>query len=200
MNTVINIAFLDIDRFFVAGAYRALSDYFSERGIEARCSDPMNADLVFQAIAKGDMARFCHPPHAPHALYLAVYDLREARIRAISGCLREAGRVYRNEGVAKLLHTVARVIKGRTGGACSFSCCAWCQPLPLTPQEKQVMRYLSWEMTPTAIARRLRVSIKTVSTHKRAVMRKMHFQRDAELYRWLRLGGFGQGNGDSHVV
>lgn len=50
------------------------------------------------------------------------------------------------------------------------------------------MRYLSWEMTPTAIARRLRVSIKTVSTHKRAVMRKMHFQRDAELYRWLRQG------------
>ncbi len=62
MNTVINIAFLDIDRFFVAGAYRALSDYFSERGIEARCSEPMNADLVFQAIAKGDRRVFAILP------------------------------------------------------------------------------------------------------------------------------------------
>lgn len=190
MNMFINIAFQDNDSFFVDGAGRALSDYFGARGIEARFAGLVGADLIFQAVSKGDTARFCHPPYAPHGSYFSVCDLKEAHAWPSSGCAREVGRVYRNEGVAKLVQTVDHVMQRQKRHVYSGYGCPQCQPLQLTPQERAVMRYLSWEMTPTAIARRLQVSIKTVSTHKRAVMKKMHFQRDMELFRWLRLGEF----------
>lgn len=51
------------------------------------------------------------------------------------------------------------------------------------------MRYLAWEMPPTAIARYLALSVKTVSNHKQAAMRKLGFKRNVDLYHWLRQGG-----------
>ncbi|HGM6909625.1 TPA: LuxR C-terminal-related transcriptional regulator [Serratia marcescens] len=200
MNMFINIAFLDNDSFFVAGARCALSDYFDERGIKARFTGHVGAELIFLAVSKGNTGRFCHRFCEPHGIYFSVCDLKEADRCSFAGCSREAGKVYRNEGVEKLLQTVNRAMRRKKRCVYRAGCCSWCQPLQLTPQEKTVMQYLRWEMTPTTIARCLKVSIKTVSTHKRAVMKKMHFQRDAELYHWLRLGDFNRGDNGNSVI
>ncbi|HEJ9095972.1 TPA: LuxR C-terminal-related transcriptional regulator [Serratia odorifera] len=45
---------------------------------------------------------------------------------------------------------------------------------------------LRQEMRISGIARRLAISVKTASNHKMNVMRKMGFQRNSELYYWLR--------------
>ncbi|CAI0712642.1 two component system sensor kinase SsrB [Serratia entomophila] len=192
MTNMIGIAFLDKDRFFADGCCQVLDEYFRQRGVQVNFTQGMDADLIFKAVAKGDMACFCHPPNSPCGLYVSIRDDRDKHTAPSFACLREAGKIYRNESRQALIETVDGVMRARNGLVRRNSCCSWCKPLKLTQQEKAVMRYLSWEMTPTAIARRLNVSLKTVSTHKRAVMKKMNFHRDAELYRWLRGEGLTQ--------
>ena len=51
------------------------------------------------------------------------------------------------------------------------------------------MRYLACELPQATIARNLHLSVKTVSNHKQAAMRKLGFKRNADLYHWLRMGG-----------
>jgi DNA-binding CsgD family transcriptional regulator len=64
--------------------------------------------------------------------------------------------------------------------------------LQLTPRERQVLQGICRELTPNQIAKRLSLSVKTVSTHKLTAMRKLGFKRSSELYYWLLQGGLGQ--------
>ncbi|UBI66919.1 LuxR C-terminal-related transcriptional regulator [Serratia sp. HRI] len=59
----------------------------------------------------------------------------------------------------------------------------------MTRHEQDVMRYLACELPQATIARNLHLSVKTVSNHKQAAMRKLGFKRNAGLYHWLRMGG-----------
>lgn len=187
MKDSIEIAFLDQDRFFADGSCRALDEYFRQRGVRMHCTESMGADLIFQAVPPGVRARFCHTLNSSCGVYLAIRDNKDPFGRHAPACQREGGEIYRNESVDMLLQTVDRVMRVRSRFVGLVSCCSRCESVELTRQEKMIMCYLSWEMTPTAIARRLNVSIKTVSTHKRAVMKKMNFHRNAELYHWLRV-------------
>lgn len=56
----------------------------------------------------------------------------------------------------------------------------------LTPQERKTIRHMQCERSLTQIAHILNLSPKTVSHHKRAVMKKLGFKRNTELYSWMR--------------
>lgn len=55
----------------------------------------------------------------------------------------------------------------------------------LTQREKEVMYYFSKGFSQTKIGERLQISQKTVSSHKRCVMKKLNFTRLTELHTWL---------------
>ncbi|WP_230329022.1 LuxR C-terminal-related transcriptional regulator [Serratia sp. YC16] len=59
----------------------------------------------------------------------------------------------------------------------------------LTSRQQQIMRLLAKGFTPAEISMRLNISIKTVSSHRGAVMKKFGFNRKIELYNWLILRG-----------
>lgn len=59
----------------------------------------------------------------------------------------------------------------------------------LTSRQQQIMRLLAEGLTPAEISMRLNISIKTVSSHRGAVMKKLGFNRKVELYNWLILRG-----------
>jgi DNA-binding CsgD family transcriptional regulator len=60
--------------------------------------------------------------------------------------------------------------------------------LKLTARERDILQGISKELTPSQIANKLSLSVKTVSTHKLTAMRKLGFRRNNELYYWLRQG------------
>ncbi|MDX7541490.1 response regulator transcription factor [Serratia sp. BNK-17] len=59
----------------------------------------------------------------------------------------------------------------------------------LTHRQQQIMRLLAKGLTPAEISMRLNISIKTISSHRGAVMKKFGFNRKIELYNWLILRG-----------
>lgn len=59
----------------------------------------------------------------------------------------------------------------------------------LTAREIEVMQCIITGMKLGHIAKKLNISVKTVSHHKRNVMKKLNFKRNAELFYWLQYGG-----------
>ncbi len=59
----------------------------------------------------------------------------------------------------------------------------------LSTRQRQIMRLLAKGVTPAEISMQLNISIKTVSSHRGAVMKKFGFSRKIELYNWLILCG-----------
>lgn len=55
----------------------------------------------------------------------------------------------------------------------------------ITRREKEILREIITELPVIRIAKKLQISVKTVSTHKLSVMRKLGFRNSQELYIWL---------------
>ncbi|NRO98034.1 response regulator [Paraburkholderia sp. NMBU_R16] len=60
---------------------------------------------------------------------------------------------------------------------------------PLSPRELEVVRLFAAGMTMKEIAARLNRSIKTVSSHKTAALRKLGLERDSELFQYAQSAG-----------
>jgi two-component system capsular synthesis response regulator RcsB len=61
---------------------------------------------------------------------------------------------------------------------------------PLSPRELEVVRLFALGLSVTEIARRLNRSVTTVATQKRAAMRKLHLDSNADLIRYAGEHGF----------
>ncbi|WP_067700532.1 MULTISPECIES: LuxR C-terminal-related transcriptional regulator [unclassified Erwinia] len=59
---------------------------------------------------------------------------------------------------------------------------------PLSKQQAMVVRYTSEGMSLTDISRLTQLSVKTISTHKRAVMRKLGIKNNSEFYQYALAG------------
>lgn len=64
-----------------------------------------------------------------------------------------------------------------------------CDEVSLSAREIEVVRLFAAGMTVTEIAERLNRSIKTVSSHKTAALRKLGLERDSELYQYAQSAG-----------
>lgn len=61
---------------------------------------------------------------------------------------------------------------------------------PLSPRELEVVRLFAQGLTVTDISKRLHRSVTTVATQKRAAMRKLHLESNADLIRYASEHGF----------
>lgn len=191
MKISITVCILDANRFFALGIQHILMPHFQRQGQGVRFVDEQEAaraDLVFCAVHRGWPLQLCHPCKPVVPVYIAIRATKTERARR---CWRELGSLSRHSRPQMLLALVDEVLKVQ-GEPVPPALCPCCMSLSLTEREVEVMRYMSWELTPKSLPRYLNISHKTVSSHKRAVMRKLGFRRNAELYHWLRLGGLDQ--------
>ncbi|MFP3507618.1 LuxR C-terminal-related transcriptional regulator, partial [Burkholderia sp. SIMBA_062] len=61
---------------------------------------------------------------------------------------------------------------------------------PLSPRELEVVRLFALGLNVTEISKRLNRSVTTVATQKRAAMRKLHLDSNADLIRYASEHGF----------
>ncbi|WP_099062044.1 LuxR C-terminal-related transcriptional regulator [Serratia sp. BW106] len=187
MSRVISLAFFDEDLFFIDGLNRAIFLHFEMQGYQVvilPADSPEQADMVFQSVRKGLHACFCLNDQLPQKFF-SLRKQNDAGWVKQPHCQSEAGVIYRNEPLDTVMLRIQSALATDRQPSVAKNGCYWCEKIFITAREKEIMRYLSMEMTPAAIADRLNLSIKTVSSHKGTVMRKLGFSKSIELYRWL---------------
>lgn len=191
MKKTITVCILDANQFFVQGIQYVLVPYFQRQGQGVRFVDEQeagHADLVFQSVLMGWPLQLCRSGAPEKPVYIVTRSMKTERARY---CWREQGSLWRDSRPKMLLALVDEVLKVQCKPV-PPTLCLYCMSLSLTAREQEVMRYISWGMTQNSLPQYLNISQKTVSSHKCAVMRKLGFRRNAELYHWLRHGGLDQ--------
>ncbi|EMH5178808.1 response regulator transcription factor [Serratia marcescens] len=195
MESTITLAFIDNDRFFIEGLQRLLLAYFSRRGMRVQLLDAAQAhraDMVFQSVERDWQARFCLcSVSGSRPINFALREPGDTRWRDKPRCISEAGVIFRNDSPGSVVGQLDLALAGMAARAYGGEVrrCHWCERQRITRREQDVMRYLACELPQTTIARNLHLSVKTVSNHKQAAMRKLGFKRNVDLYHWLRMGG-----------
>ncbi|HGM5596945.1 TPA: response regulator transcription factor, partial [Serratia marcescens] len=195
MESTITLAFIDNDRFFIEGLQRLLLAYFSRRGMRVQLLDAAQAhraDMVFQSVERDWQARFCLcSVSGSRPINFALREPGDTRWRDKPRCISEAGVIFRNDSPGSVVGQLDLALAGMAARAYGGEArrCHWCERQRITRREQDVMRYLACELPQTTIARNLHLSVKTVSNHKQAAMRKLGFKRNVDLYHWLRMGG-----------
>ncbi|MBU5412420.1 response regulator transcription factor [Serratia ureilytica] len=192
MKKVIRVCIQDTNRFFALGIQHILLSHFQLQGLGV-CfvseKESVGADLVFCSVpTKGWPLQLCLHSESEKTVFIAI---RATKSEKVTKCFRERGSLWRRAHPGALLTLVKEGMNVQENPVAS-ECCPCCMSQALTKREREVMHCMSWELTPKTLQQYLNISPKTVSAHKRAVMRKLGFRRNSELYHWLRLGGLNQ--------
>lgn len=165
---VINIIINDDNRFFSAGLKSSLNKY-------AQVNNKVLCFLNQDAIARPDVIFVSSRRSAAHGNGGApVVMIKERPIIS-----HEASRVlYRTDSLDKLFVLLSEILSDiRATSRFEYQ--------PLTRRERQVVNYLRNGFDQSQTARLLGVSVKTVHSHKRSVMRKLMLSRNHEFIYWL---------------
>lgn len=189
MKPHIDIVIIDDDRYFAQGLETLLHMYFVRKGWSVTFLPEqlyLMATLIIQSDKAARPLQFCHfrQPKKQHNMIIIQHPPRLRR--RLPACMNEHGIIRRSDSTEVVLHLVEQMFRGPT--PVSPHQCSHCSQA-LTAREWEVLYTIRRGMVPSQIAGYLNLSVKTVSTHKRAAMRKLGFQRNTELYHWLLQGG-----------
>ncbi|WP_261237480.1 response regulator transcription factor [Serratia marcescens] len=180
----------------MAGLNMVLSTYFKSKNRKVKfilgysMTEP--ADITFQAIRCGT---FIAPRSQYHAdsgksHYFAIVDNRDFHLQHLYRDLEKNNVFYRHQSVKTLLQLIEKKI------FLSQSLPGKHPPEeqvflgePLTQREHEVLCHLKQGKTHAGAANCLGIKVKTISSHKRAAMKKLNFRRTNELFHWMLQGG-----------
>ncbi|WP_447883574.1 helix-turn-helix transcriptional regulator [Serratia fonticola] len=183
MKSPIVISLSDSDHFFLQGMQHLLKAYFYKKEISVvfvpmlkeSLADVRVADLVIKRAIAWEQHR-----HERHKIVIVrSYTSDEGKTVVLQG---KVNRSDKPEAVVRLLDELFE--PSTWPSHCDHVTC-----IKISPRERQVLLCIAAELTPCQIAKKLAISNKTVSGHKKAVMRKLGFIRPNDLYSWLLLNG-----------
>jgi DNA-binding CsgD family transcriptional regulator len=187
MKLPIVIAFWDNDHFFLQGMQHILTAYFYKKEIsvvfiptiKGHLSDMNRVDLI----VKREIAWGLHG-HERHKIVIARrYALNNHKALCLQG---EINRSEKPEAVVRLLDALFEPTSTMPP--------SYHAPLiRFSGREREILQHIAAELSPYQIAKKLNISIKTVSAHKGTAMRKLGFTRKNDLYNWLLLSGITAG-------
>jgi len=176
----INILIQDTNRYFAQGLAALLQSTCLSRQITMTFLTQNTAYLADLIIVSSDIPSFISAPRTGTRKTKQIVLLPQDRA-ALRG-LYEAGVTKRCDNTNIVLQLINVVFK-------KYNDCATNRAphhiSVLTPRELQVLSGIEQGLQPARIARQLRIDVKTVSTHKCNVLRKLGFSRNHQLYYWL---------------
>ncbi|MGU9756052.1 LuxR C-terminal-related transcriptional regulator [Serratia marcescens] len=196
MNKRLNIVILDEDKFYTAGLAMVLAMYLKNRGQKAEFFSNhalgKTTDIVFQAIRCGTFI-------APHSstctnndkpLYVAIAERKDAHLQHLYRNVNKSNILYRHQSVSLILQLIENIMISLQKAPEKYPpSSATLLPNPLTQREREVLHQLKQGKTPACVATSLGIKVKTISSHKRAAMKKLNFKRTSELLHWMIQGG-----------
>lgn len=194
----ITVLLSDKNKFFVDGIRSTLKIYFCSKNMNVRFTEDTfeyrTADIIFLAANPSEstlphylysQAKVCCP------LVFLIEEDRGSTPITNSASRKKFTYIYRNKSVEALFETIERVIFSRIIqnkiNRCNFNNSS--RFAKFSTREYEVIHYLSLGLPNISISRKLNLSEKTISQHKRNAMRKLNFKRNAELHFWLLCGG-----------
>lgn len=190
MRTPIYISLLDRNSFLAQGLMFFLDEYFNRK----------NKKVIFVNKRQMDIADIIFYESNQAMAHLIGKVLRSSMRNVILFSLGEGKDSLLTWRLAKYQRVLSR--KETLQQLCCYLDALWCEREALgsdqrvsTPEEdltyrqRQIMHLLAKGVAPADISMRLNISVKTVSSHRGAVMKKFGFNRKIELYNWLILRG-----------
>ncbi|WP_395313730.1 LuxR C-terminal-related transcriptional regulator [Enterobacter sp. ECC-219] len=188
LNKTVRVVILDEDEFFKAGLKMALSAYLEFRNWKADFSYEYNPgkgiDILFESIYRGT-AMHCLNSGVPYCFILA--DRQCTHLGKIKNDIKEINIIYRHYPVIAVLQFIGNTLFPAQKPSEQMKTTRFLRHQPLTHREREVLQYLRQGKNPAAVAAIMGISERTVSTHKRAAMRKLNFSRMIELYHWMQV-------------
>lgn len=198
MKPHIIIAIQDANRFFTLGVQHILQAYFQAKGCTwsfVPITSETAIDLMVWAKPSGWPMQGNRLWEQQEGRSLGTIVVREKlieRVKSEQPRQNEVCVLGRRERPEVLVHLVAEMFERACFQPLEVAKENSVRRLSLTPRERDILQGFCWELTPSQIASRLSLSVKTISTHKLTAMRKLGFKRNSELYYWLRQGGLGK--------
>lgn len=196
MTRIFTIAILDNDRFFVQGLVSILRTLLECRFDKLNIVDVTHAaeaNLVFRGQLPF-ISQVCRSKQLGQiAKTILILEAGSSRRGPRSTCMSIQAEISRDASLQTVLREVVRVL-ALPASDNSTPTCPCTQTL--SRREHQILGYLAAGYCAGQIARRLTLSVKTVSGYKCRAMRKLGFTRNTELYRWLLACDFYR-NGDT---
>ncbi|CAI0920705.1 MULTISPECIES: response regulator transcription factor [Serratia] len=192
INDRLIIAIIDEDKFYTAGLVIALSLHLKTRGINANFhfdgKYERNADIVFQAVRSGTcLLTDCHIPKASgKPIYFFITERKDTHLQHLYRDIKKCTILYRHQSVGTLLQYIGTILFSQQRSYEKE------RPEPnkkLTVREQEVLHHLGQGKTPAGAASCMGIKEKTISSHKRAAMKKLNFKRSNELFHWMLQGG-----------
>lgn len=189
MSCHINAVVLDDNNYFSQGIQLLLMRYITQKGWSVTFlpeKQRSQADLIIQADNYCHSMQFCYIRGGKaHCRVITIREVVRPNRRR-PACLSEHGVISRRDNSQTVLHQIEKMLALRqTVTLTEPQNCPRCS-LTLTFRERQVLLAIGTGMTPNRVARHLKLHVKTISAHKLAAMSKLGFQRNIELYRWMR--------------
>lgn len=149
-------------------------------------------DIVFQAIRCGTFissrTTTCIDNSKP--LYIAIAERKDAHLQHLYRNINKSNILYRHQSVSLILQLMENaLISLQKAPVKSPQTAAILPHASLTQRECEVLHQLKQGKAPACVATSLGIKVKTISSHKRAAMRKLNFKRSSELLHWMIQGG-----------
>ncbi|HHQ6559273.1 TPA: response regulator transcription factor [Serratia fonticola] len=177
----INILIQDTNRYFTQGLAALLQSACQSRQITMTFLTENTIYLADLIMVSNDIPSFISASRTGTKKTKQIVLLPQDRA-ALRG-LYEAGVIKRRDStniVLQLINVVFKKYNDCTTNRAPHHISV------LTPRELQVLSGIEQGLQPARIARQLRINVKTVSTHKCSVIRKLGFSGNHQLYYWLR--------------
>lgn len=186
MEKTLKILIIDDNQYYKSGLCHLLSDFYLSKNIRVKFIDEKSSkpsiDILFYASRHGiPSIYYRYLRSTANLLVFAICDKKEKCF------IRRNNTLYRNQPMKLVFNMVehARSIVLQS----SAPVCDGCLGQTITHRELEVLCYLQKCRNLTEAAYYMNLSVKTVSTHKRSVMKKLNFQRNSELIYWIIQGG-----------
>ncbi|HEJ9055886.1 TPA: response regulator transcription factor [Serratia fonticola] len=193
MMETLTISIIDDDKFFIAGLVMALSSYFKNKKIRfySGRSCGITADIVFQAIRCGTfIAPASSSGDSSATLYFAIADRKDAHLQHLYRGVATSNILYRHQSVSTILQLIENILLShQPPPEDTQQTTKVCLHEPLTRREQEVLYHLKQGKAHASVASCMGIKEKTISSHKRAAMKKLNFRRTSELFHWMLQGG-----------
>lgn len=182
----VNIGIFDNNKYFKYGLEIAIKEVFFAYGIEVTFTEINIAEIVLISPEGGSAINFCHTRLLSKAsfsipIYISILSTSSGFIPL--DCVSESGRLFRHDSVSSIKATIISLyIKPKV---IAPYYCPRCR-ISLTFSEARVCRFILLGYSQTRISQLLSISQKTVSSHKRSVMKKLNIKSNIELMSCLR--------------
>lgn len=191
MKQTLNISIVDNNQYFMLGFRQILFDFYFTKNIHVRFIDKNMkeelVDILFYSSPHNETIDFYRllSNGLSQSQIFVIRDKNDTNLSKMLRCAQKNESIYRHQPIDSILDIVeqARAIDH------AFLMPAYDLTAIITRREYEVLHYLKLGKKLTDVAHYMKLSIKTVSAHKRSAMKKLNFERNTELFYWMLNGG-----------